>query len=185
MFAFFRYSELIEREYDSKSISSYEAKKLLYQSPIFANSIASGTAKNLRNGHLCFEDIKNYHRNYYKPCNIAIIIQGKINMKILQDILDKQLQKTSHKPSPNNSELNAGKIQNDILKEVTVPTLNDELLLVCTWEIKVELMEATKVLLEFFKKNNSVLFRLVHILIQLSTKLTNLLYLLTFQSFCL
>ena len=86
-------------------------------------------------------------------------------MKILQDILDKQLQKTSHKPSPN-SELNAGKIQNDTLKEVTVPTLNDELLLVCTWEIKVELMEATKVLLEFFKKNNSVLFRLVHILIQ-------------------
>ena len=105
-------------------------------------------------------------------------------MKILQDILDKQLQKTSHKPILN-SELNAGKIQNDTLKEVTVPALNDELLLVCTWEIKVELMEATKVLLEFFKKNNSVLFRLVHILIQLSTKLTNLLYLLTFQSFCL
>ena len=166
MFACFRYSELIEREYDSKLISSYEAKKLLYQSPMFANSIASGTAKNLRNGHLCFEDIKNYHRKYYRPYNIAIIIQGKINMKILQDILEKHVQKTSHKPILN-SELNAGKIQNDTLKEVTVPALNDELLLVCTWEIKVELMEATKVLLEFFKKNNSVLFRLAHILIQL------------------
>ena len=166
MFAFFRYSELIEREYDSKLISSYEAKKLLYQSPMFANSIASGTAKNLRNGHLCFEDIKNYYRKYYRPCNIVIIIQGKINMKILQDILEKHIQKTSHKPILN-SELNAGKIQNDTLKEVTVPALNDELLLVCTWEIKVELMEATKVLLEFFKKNNSVLFRLAHILIQL------------------
>ena len=161
----YRYSELIEREYDLKLISSFEAKKAFYQSPIFANSIASGTSKNLRNGYLHYEDIRNYHKKYYKPHNIAIIIQGKINMKILQDILDKQLQNTPYTPSPK-TQLNAGKIQSDTLKEVTTPAIEDELFLVCTWEISVELMEATKVLLEFFKKNHSVLFRLVKLVVQ-------------------
>ena len=139
-------------------ISNTEAKKVLYQSPISANSISAGTAKNLRNGSLCLEDIKNYHKKVYKPCHIAILVQGNIDMNFLQQSLHKQLQNKLYMPSPKNH-INTNKIEKDALKEMTLPSPTDDLLLICTWEIRVEMMEATKVLLEFFKKNHSVLFR--------------------------
>ena len=141
-----------------KLLSDTEVKKVLYSNPISANSISSGTAKNLRNGNLQFDDIKNYHRLQYKPCNTAIIVHGKISMEFLKQILDEKLQDKLYTPSPK-TQIDAGKIKKDALKEITAASIEDELLLICAWEIRTELMDATKVLLEFFKKNNSVLFR--------------------------
>ena len=145
------YNELLDREYDPKLRSLLETKKILHQNPGSHNCLASGSAKTIRN--LKFQDIKNYHEKHYKLNHMALILRGVLDMEYLFKILDPFLVSSISPKRYFERDL----ISKDTLKEMQIPGNEDLLILSCGFQVPILDFQATKVLLEFFKKSD-VLF---------------------------
>ena len=147
--------ELCDREFDLKLISPLECRKVLYSNFGSFNCDASGSAANLRNGECQFTAVRNYHEKHYKPFNFGIFVHGNLDLEELQGDLKSVLEHYTLEPKMVEVR---DKVKSDSLRIMTLPCPNEDLFLTLSWEIILDDLEATKVLLEFFKKNHSVLF---------------------------
>lgn len=145
------YNELKDRQYDPKMISVLETKKILHKNPGSHNCLASGSAKTIKD--LKFTDIQKYHEDFYKLNHMALICKGTLDMEYLFKMLDPFL-KCSISPK---RVFERDVIVKDTLKEMQIPGSEDLLILSCGFQIPILDFQATKVLLEFFKKSD-VLF---------------------------
>ena len=145
------YNELKDRQYDSKIISILETKKILHKNPGSHNCLASGSAKTIKD--LKFSDIQKYHQDFYKLNHMALICKGTLDMEYLFKMMDPFL-KCSISPK---RVFERDVIVQDTLKEMQIPGSEDLLILSCGFQIPILDFQATKVLLEFFKKSD-VLF---------------------------
>ena len=87
------YFEIAGRDDDIAMNVELEAKRLLYTERGSHNSVAAGLPQEI--GSLCVSDIRAYHKRFYHPSNMTLVIQGDIDLTFLLHALDKLLQDSS------------------------------------------------------------------------------------------
>ena len=140
-----------------KLISTQEAKRAFYNDTYFSLTCDSaGNAELIRGGLLTPQEIQSYHSEHYRPQNMAIFINGaKLNLNTLRNHLSQLLSDCHQMAKPKKEYFG---INSDSLKILSLPAKEDCILMACSWEIQNENFAASKILLEFFKKNSNVLF---------------------------
>lgn len=95
------YCEMQSRENSGESLSSTELGRAIYPGKCGYKSITGGILKNLRES-TSNEKVRAYHREYYRPENLTIIITGQVQhaevFKALHKIEEKILSKGSRSP---------------------------------------------------------------------------------------
>ncbi|KAI9221340.1 Metalloenzyme, LuxS/M16 peptidase-like protein [Blastocladiella britannica] len=89
------YSEMQGRERTSFSLTYHRMAKLMYPAPSGYSSETGGLMRKLRD--LDIDQIRKYHKHYYRPDNLCLIISGKVDHEQLLSQLSETEKKIASK----------------------------------------------------------------------------------------